>query len=54
MRKAIREAKKNTNWANPNQDYESAVARFAKAVLESKEFWAAFCHSNAKPPILEC
>ena len=38
MRKAIREAKEKTNWANPNQDYESAVLRFVKSVLESEEF----------------
>ena len=38
MRKATREAKENTNWANPNQAYESAVSHFVKSVLESKEF----------------
>jgi len=42
MRKAIREAKENTNWANPNQDYELAVSRFVKSVLESKEFQDSF------------
>jgi (1->4)-alpha-D-glucan 1-alpha-D-glucosylmutase len=42
MRKAIREAKENTNWSNPNQDYESAVSRFVKSVLESKEFQDSF------------
>jgi len=42
MRKAIREAKENTNWANPNQDYESAVLRFVKSVLESQEFRDSF------------
>jgi (1->4)-alpha-D-glucan 1-alpha-D-glucosylmutase len=42
MRKAIREAKENTNWANPNQDYESAVSQFVKAVLESQEFRNSF------------
>ncbi len=42
MRKAIREAKENTNWANPNQDYELAVSRFVKSVLESKEFRDSF------------
>ena len=42
MRKAIREAKEKTNWANPNQDYESAVLRFVKSVLESEEFRGIF------------
>jgi (1->4)-alpha-D-glucan 1-alpha-D-glucosylmutase len=42
MRKSIREAKENTNWSNPNQDYESAVSRFVKSVLESKEFRDSF------------
>ena len=42
MRKAIREAKENTNWANPNRDYELAVSRFVKSVLESKEFRDSF------------
>ena len=42
MRKATREAKENTNWANPNQDYELAVSRFVKPVLESKEFRDSF------------
>ena len=38
MLKAIREAKEKTSWANQNQEYESAVAGFVKAVLESREF----------------
>lgn len=42
MRKAIREAKENTNWANPNPSYESAVTSFVKSVLESKEFRDSF------------
>jgi (1->4)-alpha-D-glucan 1-alpha-D-glucosylmutase len=42
MRKAIREAKENTNWANPNPSYESAVINFVNSVLESKEFRDGF------------
>jgi len=42
MRKAIREAKQNTNWANPNQDYESGVSSFVKSVLESEDFRDSF------------
>jgi len=33
MLKAIREAKQRTSWANPNADYEAAVAGFVKAIL---------------------
>jgi (1->4)-alpha-D-glucan 1-alpha-D-glucosylmutase len=42
MRKALREAKENTNWANPNQGYESGVKNFVNSVLESKEFRDSF------------
>jgi (1->4)-alpha-D-glucan 1-alpha-D-glucosylmutase len=38
MLKAIREAKDKTNWANPNQDYESSVVAFVKSAIESREF----------------
>jgi (1->4)-alpha-D-glucan 1-alpha-D-glucosylmutase len=48
MRKAIREAKENTNWANPNQDYEVAVTRFVKSVLESKVFRDSFLTCQRK------
>ena len=33
MLKALREAKENTNWVNPNMEYEEAVGSFVKAVL---------------------
>jgi (1->4)-alpha-D-glucan 1-alpha-D-glucosylmutase len=42
MCKALREAKENTNWANPNQGYESGVTSFVNSVLESKEFRDSF------------
>jgi len=35
MLKAVREAKQRTSWANPNLEYEAAVAGFVKAVLSS-------------------
>jgi (1->4)-alpha-D-glucan 1-alpha-D-glucosylmutase len=38
MLKAIREAKEKTSWANQNQEYESGVTGFVKAVLASREF----------------
>jgi (1->4)-alpha-D-glucan 1-alpha-D-glucosylmutase len=33
MRKAVREAKKNTSWVCPEQAYEEALARYVDAVL---------------------
>jgi (1->4)-alpha-D-glucan 1-alpha-D-glucosylmutase len=33
MLKAIREAKENTSWVNPNNDYEKAMAAFVRALL---------------------
>ncbi|MDP3841116.1 MAG: malto-oligosyltrehalose synthase [Oxalobacteraceae bacterium] len=33
MQKAIREAKINSSWINPNPEYESAVSKFIKAIL---------------------
>jgi len=33
MLKAIREAKQNTSWINPNTEYESAVSSFVNALL---------------------
>jgi (1->4)-alpha-D-glucan 1-alpha-D-glucosylmutase len=35
MLKATREAKQRTSWANPNAEYEGAVAGFVKAILSS-------------------
>jgi len=35
MLKACREAKTNTSWLNPNEDYERAVAAFVSGVLHS-------------------
>ncbi len=34
MLKAIREAKQNTSWINPNTEYEAAVSDFVKALLD--------------------
>ncbi len=34
MLKAAREAKEHTSWANTNSEYEEALLRFAKAILE--------------------
>jgi len=34
MLKAVREAKQNTSWINPNPDYEGAVSSFVKTLLK--------------------
>lgn len=42
MEKAIKEAKVNTSWVNPHEDWERAVAAFVAAVLDpmrSERFW---------------
>ncbi len=40
MLKACREAKTNTSWLNPNEDYERAVAAFVSGALHSPTFVA--------------
>ncbi|MCU1298172.1 MAG: hypothetical protein JWO91_2450, partial [Acidobacteriaceae bacterium] len=45
MVKAVREAKEKTSWANPNAEYEGAVATFVENILDpakSSEFLADF------------
>jgi (1->4)-alpha-D-glucan 1-alpha-D-glucosylmutase len=42
MLKAIREAKDRTSWTTPNETYESAVANFVGALLESEQFLETF------------
>jgi len=42
MLKAVREAKENTSWANPNQKYEAALTNFVQAVVGSPQFRGAF------------
>src|SRR5439155_26924114 len=34
MTKAIKEAKVNTSWINPDEEYERAIAEFIAAILE--------------------
>jgi len=48
MLKAVREAKENTSWANPDEKYESALARFVGAVLDNHEFRSEFVSFQAK------
>jgi (1->4)-alpha-D-glucan 1-alpha-D-glucosylmutase len=38
MEKALREAKRNTNWVEPNTEWEDAVKRFVRAVYSDQSF----------------
>jgi (1->4)-alpha-D-glucan 1-alpha-D-glucosylmutase len=40
MMKATREAKQQTSWTQPNQEFESALSGFIEQVLQSQEFVA--------------
>jgi (1->4)-alpha-D-glucan 1-alpha-D-glucosylmutase len=40
MEKALREAKRNTNWVEQNTEWEEAVKRFARAVYSEQAFIA--------------
>lgn len=43
LQKALREAKRHTNWTVPNEAYEAAVRRFATALLQKNTpFWKSF------------
>ena len=42
MRKALREAKRNTNWVQQNTDWEAGVEQFCRALYEHREFRADF------------
>jgi (1->4)-alpha-D-glucan 1-alpha-D-glucosylmutase len=38
LEKALREAKRNTNWIEPNLEYEAHVKRFVRSLYENQEF----------------
>jgi (1->4)-alpha-D-glucan 1-alpha-D-glucosylmutase len=42
VEKALREAKRNTNWVDQNHDWEGRVKRFAVALLDHRPFLDAF------------
>ena len=42
MEKALREAKRNTNWVEQNHDWEEAVKRFCAALYSDQQFIADF------------
>jgi malto-oligosyltrehalose synthase/4-alpha-glucanotransferase len=49
LEKMLREAKRHSNWANPNQEYESAVKGFAAGLLvKSRPFWESFTAFHQK------
>ena len=38
MEKAVREAKQQTNWTQPNKEFEDALRNFIERILEAQEF----------------
>jgi (1->4)-alpha-D-glucan 1-alpha-D-glucosylmutase len=42
LEKALREAKRNTNWVDQNKDWEDAVRRFARRIVEDGPFMQDF------------
>jgi (1->4)-alpha-D-glucan 1-alpha-D-glucosylmutase len=42
MEKALREAKRNTNWIDQNTDWENGVKRFVRALVSDERFLADF------------
>jgi (1->4)-alpha-D-glucan 1-alpha-D-glucosylmutase len=50
--KALREAKRNTSWVDPNHEYEQAVARFCRQLYSTAAFaeeFGAFVERVAEP-----
>ncbi len=48
MLKACREAKTNTSWLNPNEDYERALSAFISGALSSADFAAPLMRFAAR------
>jgi (1->4)-alpha-D-glucan 1-alpha-D-glucosylmutase len=42
LEKALREAKRHTNWIEPNDEYEQRVMRFVRSLYENQEFLDEF------------
>ncbi len=42
LEKALREAKRNTNWIEPNEQHELRVKRFVRSLYENQEFLDEF------------
>jgi|GEM_PF-3492066 len=49
LEKTLREAKRHSNWAKPNEEYENAVKHFAMGLLNSsRPFWKSFVNFHKK------
>ena len=49
LEKMLREAKRHSNWAEPNEDYENGVKQFAAALLDkTRPFWDKFVTFHQK------
>jgi malto-oligosyltrehalose synthase/4-alpha-glucanotransferase len=49
LEKMLREAKRRSNWAEPNEDYENAAKKFASGLLDKKSpFWTTFTKLHKK------
>jgi malto-oligosyltrehalose synthase/4-alpha-glucanotransferase len=49
LEKTLREAKRHSNWAEPNEDYENATKHFALGLLDtSRPFWNSFTDFHKK------
>ncbi|RYU92178.1 malto-oligosyltrehalose synthase [Mucilaginibacter terrigena] len=49
LEKMLREAKRHSNWAEPNEDYENGVKQFAAALLDkNRPFWKSFTAMHQK------
>lgn len=47
--KALREAKRNTNWTEPNEPYEEATKEFVNKLLDKQsDFWKSFQQLHSK------
>jgi malto-oligosyltrehalose synthase/4-alpha-glucanotransferase len=49
LEKTLREAKRHSNWAEPNEDYENSVKYFAVNLLDTtRPFWKSFTNFHQK------
>ncbi|GAB3181563.1 malto-oligosyltrehalose synthase [Telluribacter humicola] len=49
LQKALREAKRHSNWTTPNEEYEQATKDFARKLLDqSNPFWKSFAPFHQK------
>jgi malto-oligosyltrehalose synthase len=49
LEKTLREGKRHSNWAEPDEDYENAVKQFAVNMLDtSRPFWESFAAFHKK------